>query len=472
MNYLHLLWNLYKLKRNSTKTKAQIQSLQDKKLRRVLEYAYDNSSYYNRTFREANITREEIHELPLSSFPTIDKTLVLEHFDELITVNDLNQEELRKFDEEETIEQKTFKGNYHVVHSSGSTGKPGYFIYDEAAWKEMLVSTIRAAFWNMTMTEIIMFLLKKPRVLYIAATDGRYGGAMAVGAGIEGVHANQLFLDINTPLAEWIDNVKRFKPNVVIGYPSAIKILGELLENGEVQLDVLRLISCGEPLGTNMRNYLEKAFGTKVVNIYGASESLALGVETEEGEGMILFDDMNYIEVENNTMYLTSLYNLAQPLIRYRLSDQLKLTAADEKSHYPFIKAEGLIGRNEDIMWFENGKGIKEFLHPLAVEGFCIEGLLDYQFQQIDIHSFEMLAEVTNKDIQVEVRQEMLRQMRMILREKHLDNVKFYVQFVEAITPDPQTGKKRLIINYTENKRSVNENDTEKKIGYSQNLSG
>ena len=29
-------------------------------------------------------------------------------------------------------------------------------------------------------------------------------------------------------------------------------------------------------------------------------------------------------------------------------------------------KAAGLLGRNEDILWFEDGSGKREFLHPLA----------------------------------------------------------------------------------------------------------
>ena len=32
------------------------------------------------------------------------------------------------------------------------------------------------------------------------------------------------------------------------------------------------------------------------------------------------------------------------------------------------------------------------------------------------------------------------------LREKHLDYVQFYVRFVDAIRPDPKTGKKHLIV--------------------------
>lgn len=447
MEYLKLLWDLYRLKRNTVKTTDQIKSLQNKKLRKLLKHAYENSKYYRRTFEEVGITREQISTLPISAFPTIDKNLLMDHFDDLVTDYDLKQSDIRRFDKEETVDKKKFKNKYHVVHSSGSTGKPGYFVYNEEAWKQMLLGIIRAGFWNMSMLEIIKLLLKRPRIVYIAATGGRYGGAMAVSGGIKGVNANQLFLDINTPLAEWIENIHKFKPNMIIGYPSAIKILGELVEKGEVQINVFRVISCGEPLCVGLRNYIKKTFRADVVNIYGASESLVLGVETNHKEGMYLFDDMNYIEVEDGTMYLTSLYNFVQPLIRYRISDQLKLKDGDKNSIYPFTKVKSILGRSDDVMWFEDVNGCNsEFLHPLAIEGFCIEGMLDYQFRKIDCNSFEMLIEVSNEGNKSSIQLEMLENMTEILREKHLEYVNFNVRFVEEILPDPQTGKKRLIV--------------------------
>lgn len=267
---------------------------------------------------------------------------------------------------------------------------------------------------------------------------------MAVGDGTRGVGASQLYLDIKTPVTEWIRQLKAFRPNIVIGYPSAIKILAQLMENGEVSLDAERVISCGEPLGNSLRTYLENIFQTQVVNFYGASESLALGVETDPEEGMLLFDDMNIIEVEHGVMYLTCLYNYAQPLIRYRLSDRLTLQPPKEKE-VPFTKAVGLLGRNEDVLWFEDGRGNREFLHPLAIEGFCIEGLKDYQFRQTTKDTFEMYAETGNGVSREQIRQEMLLRMRKILAEKRLDYVQFYVNFVEEILPDIRTGKKPLI---------------------------
>ena len=417
MNYLKTLTDLYRLKKNMKLSAEKMCSLQNGKLRKLLRFAWEHSAYYRAVFERAGITEEQLDTLPLSCFPTIDKQALLEHFDELVTVPDLKQENLREFDAGEAADRKPYQGKYHVVHSSGSTGKPGYFVYDGDAWSQMLLGIIRAALWGMSMPQILGLLMKRPRIVYIAATDGRYGGAMAVGDGIDGVGAKQMYLDIKTPVAEWIRQIREFQPNIVIGYPSAIKILAQLMENGEVSLDVERVISCGEPLGTSLRTYLEKIFRTQVVNFYGSSESLALGVETNPKDGMLLFDDMNVIEVENGVMYLTCLYNYAQPLIRYRLSDRLTLKAP-EGGELPFTRAVGLLGRNEDVLWFEDGRGNREFLHPLAIEGFCIEGLKDYQFRQTTKDTFEMFAETEHGASKERIRQEMLQQMREILSEK------------------------------------------------------
>lgn len=445
MGYVNVLWNLYKMTRNTKKTRQEIVKLQEKKWRRMVRHAYDASPYYRQTFEAAGITAGNIDSLPLSAFPTIDKAWFMEHFDQLVTVPDLKQEELRAFDSQTSVSQKLFRGKYHVVHSSGSTGKPGYFIYDEAAWNQMLVGIIRGALWGMTAAQIGKLLLEGPRIVYIAATDGRYGGAMAVGDGVDGLNARQLFLDIKTPLEEWMEKIREFQPNMIIGYPSAIKILGELAHEGEVDLKVLRVVSCGEPLGASLRKYLEDTFQAKVVNFYGASESLALGAELTGEDGMYLFDDMNVIEVEEGAIYLTSLYNFAQPLIRYRISDRLSLREG-ERAEYPFTKVESVQGRSEDLLWFENRRGEREFLHPLAVEGFCVEGLLDYQFRRQDKNAFEMLAEISGEERKEVVRKEMLQKMGKILREKRLDEVEFRVRFVREILPDSVTGKKKLIV--------------------------
>lgn len=442
MNTWKLLFELAQLKRNERKSPAQLKKLQQKKLHRLLVYAFHHSSYHHRAFVRAGIDEGNVRTAPLSAFPVMDKQILLQHFDEIITVPDLTQEELRRFDAETVADRSAYKGKYHVAHSSGSTGRPGYFVYDEAAWSTMLLGIIRAALWGMSMREIVKLLKNGPRIAYIAATDGRYGGAMAVGDGIDGVGASQIHLDIKQPLEQWVEQLKKFQPNIIIGYPSAIKILAELVEQGQVELSVSRVISCGEPLGAGLRTYLEAIFAASVINTYGASESLALGVDG--GGGMLLFDDLNVVEVVDGEMYLTSLYNFTQPLIRYKLSDSL--TLAEPAKGSPFTRAAGLLGRSEDMLWFEDSLGHRDFLHPLAIEGFCVEGLRDYQFRQTGRDSFVMLAEIARGGSESLIEAEIIAQMREILEVKKLGYVRFDVEFVHEIPPDPVTGKKRLIV--------------------------
>lgn len=440
---LKLLFKLYQSKKRLTISREELEKYQKKKMTEILLYAYDHSTYYRKRFEEKNISRKDIGKIPIENYPSLTKKELMKNFNEIVCTNvDIN--EMRSFDANPDNNNKLYKDKYHIVHSSGTTEKPGYFIYDEKAWQQMLIATIRAALWDMSIKEIIKLLSKKPRIVYIAETDGRYGGAMAVSDGIAGVKAKQLFLDIKMPLDEWIDKISKFQPNIIIGYPSAIKILMESVAREEIKTNLFRIISCGEPLSKNLRDCFTKTFKCKVINFYGASESLALGVEVGNEDEMYLFDDMNYIEILEDGIYITCLYNKIQPLIRYKISD--KVTLHGISKHVPLTTVTNILGRNEDLLWFKDKNGKKEFLHPLSVEGFCIDGMLDYQFRKINDQAFEMIIELSKNEKQESVKNEMKKLMKKILNEKKLDYVEFTIRLVEDILPDEKTGKKKLII--------------------------
>ena len=446
MGYIRLLWDLYQLKRNTAKSEEQIKTLQDKKLRKMLRYAYQHSEYYRRTFAQAGISEENIDKIPLKQFPVITKELLMQNFDELVTDPKIKQEELRKFDESPVSRTENYLSRYHIIHSSGSTGIPRYFVYDDKAWGQMLLGIIRGALWGMGMTDILKLLAGKPRILYIAVTDGRYAGAMAVGDGITGLHARQEYLDINEPIEKGNQKVIKFDPNIVIGYPSAIKLMAEQVRLGRVPNHVERVISCGEPLSAGLRSFLEDTFQCPVINFYGSSESLALGLEEKAGDGMILFDDLNVIEVESGEMYLTCLYNFTQPLIRYHLTDTLRPKKRLSNDPYGFSRAEVLLCRDEDEMWFQKADGTEEFIHPLSVEGICVNGLRDYQFVQTSKKSFHIRAEISEDASKEMVIHGIESIIEPLLLDKALGNIHYEICFVDRIEVNPDTGKKPLII--------------------------
>lgn len=411
--------------------------LQQKRLRRMLRFAFEHSRYYRAAFRSAGITGQNIDQMPIERFPSIDKQVLIDRFDDIITVKGITQEKMRRFDTNENV-GKNLYSKYHIVHSSGSTGLPAYFLYDNRAWDTMLIGIIRAALWNMSMPEILRFKQSKPKILYMAAADGRYGGAMAVGDGLDDLGFEKLVLDVQIPTDELITRLSHFKPDVIIGYPTAIKILSQI---SGLHLSPKRVITCGEPLGNDMHRFFRRHFMCEVINFYGASESIAIGVGDDKSDGIYLFDDLNYIEVADDGIYLTCLYNFAQPLIRYKIGDIVTPKWSD--SRYPFSKLGNISGRSEEVMWFTNSLGRKEFLHPLSVEGLCIEGLIDYQFVLTSETHFEIHIQTSgHKDLN----EQLCSYLRRILASNGLENVTFDIKRVNTIYADKRTGKKRLIV--------------------------
>ena len=83
MNVVKTLRELMRFMRNTHMTAGQMKWLQEQRLRFLLHYVWEHSAFYRCTFEKAGITEEQLDNLPLSAFPTIDKSVLMEHFDEL-----------------------------------------------------------------------------------------------------------------------------------------------------------------------------------------------------------------------------------------------------------------------------------------------------------------------------------------------------------------------------------------------------
>lgn len=77
-------------------------------------------------------------------------------------------------------------------------------------------------------------------------------------------------------------------------------------------------------------------------------------------------------------------------MIRYHLTDKLALRRKLERDIKGFSRADVLLCRDKDVLWFEKENANKEFLHLLSIEGLCVNGLLDYQFVQTSQKTFKI----------------------------------------------------------------------------------
>ncbi|HSP12333.1 MAG TPA: hypothetical protein VLO29_07380, partial [Salegentibacter sp.] len=169
-------------------------------------------------------------------------------------------------------------------------------------------------------------------------------------------------------MEDFLDRFQKSNFDYLNGYTSAILLFAKFLDSKGIQLKTvcptLKLcIVTSERLFEEDRQLIEKAMGVPVVNEYGASEVGLIAFEDKEKNWIVNSEDL-YVEIldENNKpvpngqegrVVITSLYNLAHPMIRYDIGD---IGILSEKSTLKTPILESLIGRTNDVARLANGK--------------------------------------------------------------------------------------------------------------------
>ncbi|HEX7401208.1 MAG TPA: hypothetical protein VF369_03430, partial [candidate division Zixibacteria bacterium] len=341
---------------------------------------------------------------------------------------------------------------YQVIHTSGSSGFIGLFVYGEEAWDWLRAMVL----CRVSKTKVGFF--KKTKLAFIGAIDGHFAG-ISLAKGAPRMFMDFLPLSVNSPLGEICQKINRFQPNALSGYASGIYLLAGEQIKGSIDIKPCRIMCSADPLTPQMRETILKAFDVKPVNFYAASESVGMAAECDVG-GFHVFDDWHCLEiVDDNFKYvnigdtgkvvLTNLYNYTQPLIRYQLADEMVM---DDKpcpcgSPFPIIKS--ITGRQEDFLWFEKPDRTEEYIHPSVIVEFFVPGLEKLQVIQTERNRCRMKAVIhgNKEDTLSAIR----RRMNEILKGKGLEGVvSFEVEVVNEIGIDPKTGKFKLIIPFKE----------------------
>lgn len=169
-------------------------------------------------------------------------------------------------------------------------------------------------------------------------------------------------------LEKFLQKFKTKKFDYLNGYTSSIVLFAKYLENKNIILKEIcpTLKACfvtSEMLFESDKKLLAKQFGIPIINEYGASELDLIAFENPKGEWQVNAETL-FVEIldENNNVLpygeegrivITSLFNKANPFIRYDIGD---IGILDEKStpQKPILKK--LIGRTNDVAILPNGK--------------------------------------------------------------------------------------------------------------------
>src|SRR5512147_769788 len=211
---LKLLHTLEQLRKHESWTRQQLEAHQAKALKELRRYAYERSPFYQRFHK--GLTDRPLHELPV-----LTKAMMMEHYDELVTDRSLHLEEIRASATEGEA-GKAYKGKYWINATSGSSGHPGFFLFDQSEWVQVLASFARGQEWS----GVRINLARRQRMATVASISPWHMSSQ-VAATVKSWWRPSLRLPASQPLSKTVAELNEWQPNVLISYASMAGVLAE-----------------------------------------------------------------------------------------------------------------------------------------------------------------------------------------------------------------------------------------------------
>lgn len=331
----------------SVATKEQLMSFQEKYLEMLLFHAYHNVPYYHDIFEEIGIIKNDKVDLSrFNEIPVLTKEVMRKHYNELIS-----------------RDYTTRKWYYNS--SGGSTGEPARFIQDNLydRWGN-------AAFyyWCKDILGIDEPSVKK--VILWGSERDLFQGGMGWKAKIVNWLTNTIFLNsfkmTGEDMEHYVSVINSYKPDLIRGYAGSLYELCRYAERKGMKMYAPKVvISSAETLSDEMREEIEKVFGTKVYDFYGSRETNNIAGECQEAL-MHILGFHNYIEVldnhnrlvkegEEGKVVVTNLHNYSMPFIRYEIGDMAVLGPKECECDNPLPTLRRVTGRITDHFVKEDG---------------------------------------------------------------------------------------------------------------------
>jgi phenylacetate-CoA ligase len=422
---------------NGLRSAGSLAAIRLWKFRRLVSLVNERSPYYSRLIRETGIDPRTC--VP-EDFPILTKRTVMEHFDEIVTEPGMRKNDIAAFLSRSSDPRELYRGHV-VLHTSGSSGEIGYFVFSRADWARGIVQFSRGHPYSPV----------RRRAAYFGAVQGHFAGVtqfLTMERSFLGLLYRVRCFDINDPLRRTIDGLNAFQPGILTGYPSGLLMLARKQLSGELRIGPSSCECGGEPLAAGDREVIEDAFRCPVLNFYASTEHMLMAAGRPGVHDMVLCEDDLIFELHDDHTCVTNLFNRTLPLIRYRMEDVLR-PLPDQSGRSRCRTIGEVVGRTEQALPFVNIHGEEDHISPLVLVEFHAKGLKRFQVRITGPASFCFRAVLQDGLTQADrdaVRGEIGERLRAILRQKEMENVSFVIEEVADLPVDPLTRKFKLIV--------------------------
>jgi phenylacetate-CoA ligase len=417
------------LDRNQWLRKGDLEEVQRQKLHRLLQFAYNNVSYYRNLIRSTGLP--------------VDKLVLPDNFH---LIPELTKETIRKNIGCLTATDLTGNG-LEKNSTSGSTGEALFFYTDFRSSAYRKASVLRNNEWT-------GFRLGDREVkLWGSPIDE--SKARNLRGRIRNVLINQRFLSAYELSPEHIDNyiqlIHSFRPVLLVSYPSVLEVFAGHCRIRQASFDCFKaIITSAETLYPHQRELFETEFGVKVFNRYGCREVGNIAQECEAHNGLHVNSDRILVEIlddqgkpcnrgQRGELFVTDLDNYGMPFIRYQIGDS---AAWAEDQRCPCGRGLPLLaeieGRSMDVVKSPSGNRLGGTFWTILFR--TKPGIKQIQIIQEKLDGVTVLFV---RDVGFE--ESVLDYFRDRIKEKC--GVNFIVEFKEVPSLEKtKSGKRRLVI--------------------------
>ncbi len=307
-------------------SKEKVEEEQFKRLKKTCISAYENIPFYKKEFDDVKFNPykfENIDEFTVK-VPCVNKEIVLKHFGEMQNPNITDD------------------------YPATTGGSSGTRLQVNNAWSTFYKENA----FHFHFMSLHGYDFRKHKVLLLAGEESESltsRSPLYNMIRVSGRHLNP------NNMEDAVKFVNKFKPDFIIGLPSATYYFCKQLRIGGYQLekDILHVFFRSENINPQQRKYIEKTLNCKCSAYYGSTERIAWGEEIEEKDGIPVYKFnklYGYTEVggeDGISLVSTGFINPKMPLIRYK-TDDIIIKVGDDRYTVEGHRTACLIGKNDE----------------------------------------------------------------------------------------------------------------------------
>jgi len=311
--------------------REKLQAHQERRLRWLLNHAYQNVPLYRALYDEAGFRPEQFRTLAdLNRVPMLTKTRV------------------RSVATEGCLARGTDPSRCYEVRTSGSTGAPLRILLSrhDDWWQ-------RVTAWRILFEDGYRLT---DRTLQIDSTPARQFAVQRLGV------ARKQWLSTGDSPETWMAALQQYRPHVLVATASVLHLLAEnLLSKGIAAHSPRLVVSDDESLTPATRGLVSRVLGRDPVDVYGLCEVSNFAWQCEERDGHHLSADSHVVEVlaapgETGPLVVTALGMTGMPFIRYETGDVAVAEDRPCKCGRNLPRLRQLFGRAVDSVMLPSGR--------------------------------------------------------------------------------------------------------------------